>query len=69
MIIRPEEGKTEYGPGIRINLTGSEVALAIYDWIESKNIIIKGPRTVTVNGQRCKFGSVYVDPSGSVEAH
>lgn len=55
------EGKTEYGPGVQINLTGNEVT-----YLTAHNVHIFGPATITVNGELCKIGSVYVDPSGRV---
>lgn len=59
-------GKTEYGPGVSIQLTSDEVATAIDAYLVSHGIYVSGPRTVTVNGHMCKFGQVYVDPSGFV---
>ncbi len=61
-------GKTEYGPGVNINLTGEEVANAINAWLLTHGVSINGPRTTTVNGVRCEVGQVYVDPSGLVIA-
>lgn len=60
------EGKTKYGPGISIDLSGDEVALAIDTYLTAHNIHTFGPRTVTVNGALCESGRVYVDPSGFV---
>lgn len=60
------EGKTEYGPGVSIKLTGNEVAMAIYTYLTAHSVHISGPATITVNGKLCKKGSVYVDPSGFV---
>jgi len=61
-------GATEYGPGINIHLTGAEVATAIDAWLVAHGIHVSGPRTVTVNGELCGIGKVYVDPSGFVIA-
>ena len=62
-------GKTEYGPGVDIKLTGDEVAEAIDLWLSlTGRLIVSGPRAVTVNGRRCEYGLVYVDPSGSVKS-
>lgn len=59
-------GPTEYGPGVSINMTGAEVALAISAYLVAHGIHISGPRTITVNGELCEEGRVYVDPSGYV---
>jgi hypothetical protein len=64
--IKKGSGPTEYGPGIEINLTGAEVAIAIEAYLMTKRIYIRGPRTITVNGELCKAGEVYIDPSGFV---
>ena len=68
MIVKRGEGRTEYGPGISIELTGDEVATAISTWLVAHDVHINGPRTVTVNGELCASGHVYVDPSGFVIA-
>ena len=62
-------GMTEYGPGVEINLTGNDVAIAIDEYLESRGIIVNGPRTIKVNGDLCEVGYVYVDPSGEVIAN
>ena len=59
-------GSTEYGPGVNIQLTGDEVAIAIAAWLVAHGVHVDGARTVTVNGELCEFGRVYVDPSGFV---
>ena len=64
--VRNGKGPTEYGPGIEITLTGVEVAIAIQAYLVSKQIHIRGPHTISVNGELCKVGRVYVDPSGFV---
>jgi len=56
------------GLGVNIHLSGDEVATAIHAYLVSHNIYVRGPRTVTVNGQLCEVGKVYVDPSGQVIA-
>lgn len=66
MKVKHGKGKTEYGPGVEIKLTGSEVAVAIDAYLVSHGIYVDGPRTITVNGELCKVGRVYVDPAGSV---
>lgn len=60
------KGPTEYGPGVDIHLTGDEVAVAITAYLVARRIHVDGARTVTVNGELCKVGRVYVDPSGFV---
>mgnify|MGYP000402619565 CR=1 FL=1 len=52
----------------RLELTGSEVATAIDAYLVAHGVAVSGPRTVTVNGELCESGSVYVDPSGFVIA-
>lgn len=66
MKVRYGDGKTEYGPGVEIELKGDDVAIAIDAYLVAKGIHVSGPRTITVNGHLCQFGSVYVDPSGFV---
>lgn len=61
-------GKTKYGPGVNINLTGDEVAVAIDAYLVAHGIHVNGSRTITVNGELCRVGRVYVDPSGFVIA-
>jgi hypothetical protein len=68
MEIKFGEGKTEYGPGAAIEMTGDEVAVAIMTWLMAHDVHILGARTVTVNGQLCETARVYVDPSGFVVA-
>ncbi len=64
MKIRLGDGKTQYGPGVSIELTGDEVATAIDAYLVAHNVHVSGPRTITVNGNLCEEGEVYVDPSG-----
>ena len=66
MEIQYGDGKTEFGPGVSIDLSGAEVALAIYAWLVAQNVHINGARTVTVNGDYITSGNVYVDPSAFV---
>lgn len=56
-------GTTKYGPGVTIDLTGEEVAMAIEAYLVAHDIHVRGPRTITVNGELCESGNVYVDPS------
>lgn len=59
-------GKTKFGPGVEVALTGDEVATAIDAFLVAHRIHVSGPRTITVNGELCAAGSIYVDPSGFV---
>jgi len=68
MKVKYGKGKTEYGPGVEIELTGDEVAVAIDAYLVAHRIHINGPRTIWVNGDLCESGSIYVDPSGEVIA-
>lgn len=68
MIIKQGEGKTQWGPGVNIELTGNEVAVAIIAYLYAHGVYVDGPRTVTVNGELCESGRIYVDPSGFVIA-
>lgn len=54
--------------GVDIHLSGDEVATAIDAYLVSHHVSVRGPRTITVNGQLCEVGKVYVDPSGQVIA-
>jgi len=69
MKVKYGKGKTEYGPGVEIKLTGSEVAVAIYTYLAAHRVHIRGAATISVNGELCKKGSIYVDPSGFVVAN
>ena len=69
MKIKYGNGKTEYGNGVNIKLTGSEVAMAIYAYLTAHGVYISGAATIRVNGELCKKGSIYVDPSGEVVAN
>jgi len=66
MKIQHGNGKTEYGPGVSIELDGNEVATAIDAWLVAHGAHVSGPRTITVNGELCEVGNIYVDPSGFV---
>lgn len=66
MLVQFGDGKTKYGPGVSISLTGDEVATAIDAYLVSHGIHVSGPRTVSVNGGLCEGGEIYVDPSGFV---
>lgn len=69
MIVKYGDGTTKYGPGVSIELTGNEVATAIDAYLVAHEIHVDGPRTITVNGELCEEGQVYVDPSGFVIAN
>lgn len=69
MDVRYGQGRTEFGPGISITLTGDEVATAISAFLVAHGVHIDGARTITVNGDLCQIGHVYVDPGGLVVAH
>ncbi len=66
MKIKTGDGKTEYGPGVSIDLTGTEVARAIHAWLVAQGVFVSGPATITVNDELCDAGNIYVDPSGYV---
>jgi hypothetical protein len=66
MNIKLGNGKTQYGPGVQIDLTGDEVATAIHAYLTAHNVHISGARTIRVNGAIIEKGEVYVDPSGFV---
>ncbi len=57
-------GRSVYGPGVSIELTGDEVATAIDAWLVAHGVHVSGPRTITVNGEPCESCRVYIDPSG-----
>ena len=54
----------EKNNGAMIHLAGDEVATAIHAYLVARNVYVVGPATIRVNGELCKNGSVYVDPSG-----
>ena len=61
------EGRTKYGPGVSIKLDGDDIALAIDLYLLSQGVIVRGPRTITYDGEQLGNGcEVYVDPSGFV---
>lgn len=66
MKIKFGKGTTKYGPGVEISLSGDEVAIAIDAYLVAHDIFVFGPRTITINGELCKIGEVYIDPSGFV---
>lgn len=68
MRVEHGDGPTEFGPGVNIELTGDEVAVAIDAYLVAHGVHIRGPRTITVNGALCESGQIYIDPSGFVVA-
>ena len=66
MKIKYGQGKTEYGHGADVELDGDEVARAIGAYLVAHGVYICGARTITINGQLCEYGRVYIDPSGYV---
>lgn len=66
MEVKFGSGTAAFGPGVTIEMTGDEVAVAIIAWLVAHGVHIDGPRTVRVNGELCDVGAVYVDPSGTV---
>jgi hypothetical protein len=64
--VKRGSGTTQYGPGVRIDLTGDEVAHAIDVYLHSQRVIVRGPRTITSKGELLGPHQVYVDPSGFV---
>ena len=59
-------GKPNFGPVVLIKLTVDEVAIAIDAYLVAHRVHVNGPRTITVNGELCQEGEIYVDPSGQV---
>ena len=59
-------GRTEFGPGVDIELTGDEVATAIDAYLVAMGVCVAGPRTIRVNNALLSVANIYVDPSGFV---
>ncbi len=66
MDVKYGAGITTHGPGVSITLSGEEVATAIDAYLLAHGVVVRGPRTISVNGELCKTGHVYVDPTGFV---
>ncbi len=64
MKVKHGQGVTQYGPGVSIDMTGSDLARAIDAYLVARGVHVSGPRTITVNGDLCESARVYVDPSG-----
>lgn len=69
MDVRYGTGETEFGPGVSVTITAAEVANAIEAYLVAHGIHVRGARTITVNGELCEIGHVYVDPAGFVVAN
>lgn len=69
MEVRHGDGTTEFGPGVTIELSGDEIAIAVDAYLVAHGVSVSGPRTVRVNGTQINDGHVYVDPCGSVVVH
>ena len=68
-IYRDPKPPTKYGKGTHIELDGNELAHAIDSYLYARNVVINGPRTITVSTNEgdsglCGGAHVYVDPSG-----
>lgn len=66
MLVGYGKHDTEFGGGVEIHLSGAEVATAIDAYLVAQGVIVRGPRTIQVNGELCETGRVFVDPSGFV---
>ena len=67
MEIKKGEGTTVYGPGVSISLDGDELASAVDLYLYSQGVMVRGPRTISYDGELLKNKlHVYVDPSGFV---
>jgi hypothetical protein len=44
------------------------VAIAIEAWLVAHGVHVRGARTISVNGELCEAGEVYVDPGAFVMA-
>ncbi len=60
------ERETSHGPAAEVHLSGDEVAVAIDAYLVARRFIVRGARTVLVNGDLCTDGLVLVQPSGFV---
>jgi hypothetical protein len=62
------KGTTKYGTGVQIDLTAHDIGLAILAYLKAHDVHTSGALSFSVNGERIKYGGVYVDPSGCVVA-
>lgn len=60
------KGTTKFGPGVQIDLDGNEIARAIDAYMVARGVVIRGARTISINGELIEAGEIYVDPSGFV---
>ncbi len=68
MKIKKGKGTSEFGKGVEIKLSAKDVCLAIEAYLVTKNIHYSGSRTMTINGELIKKGSVYIDPAATLVA-
>ena len=69
MEIKYGKGKTQYGMGVEINISSTELFHAINAYLSAHDIHINGASTITIMGEvLCDIGDtkIYVDPSGFV---
>jgi len=61
-------GKTKYGTGVQIDLTGEDLTNAIYQYLEKNDVYVDGAATIRVDGELCRdiTAGMYVDPSANV---
>jgi len=52
---------------ISVYLDGDEINTAIMGYLTKHEVRITGPKTITVNGQRCTESCVHLGPSGSID--
>jgi hypothetical protein len=65
--VRHGDGTTKYGPGVLVELSGSELARAVDVYLLSQGVVVRGPRTIRYDGELLEdYCQVYVDPSGFV---
>ena len=62
------KGKTEFGPGVQIDLNSADLYYAISAYLMAKKVYISGPATFKINNDILTdtAASIYVDPSGFV---
>jgi hypothetical protein len=60
MNIKYGNTQSKRGHSIIIELDGAEVAEAIDAWIIGRGVYVSGERAVTVNGEICHTGQIYI---------